>query len=1101
MSSVRVWTEKTVIPTYEIGEAEKNPIFLDKRVYQGSSGKVYPYPTVEKISDVKTDREYTAVYLENEYLKVMVLPELGGRIQRAYDKTNGYDFVYYNQVIKPALVGLTGPWISGGIEFNWPQHHRPTTFLPVDVELLESEDGSRSVLCHDVDQMYGTKGIAKITLYPGKAYIEISGQLYNRTPFPQTFLWWANPAVSVNENTQSVFPPDVHAVMDHGKRDVSRFPIATGVYYKKDYSEGVDISRYKNIPVPTSYMAEKSKYDFVGGYDYGKEAGILHVADHHISPGKKQWTWGCGNFGRAWDRNLTDEDGPYVELMTGVYTDNQPDFTWLKPFEEKTFQQYFMPYKAVGQVKNATTDAAVRLSCEGNTAEVAVYATSVFEEADIVLTRGAEKLLDVRTKLSPVEVYRAEAEAENLREEELQLAVYADGRCLVEYRPEREEIFKMPEPAKAAREPEEIFTCEELYLTGQHIEQYRHATYLPDPYYLEGLKRDPGDIRINNAYGLLLMRRGQFGKAEACFRKALERLTERNPNPYNSESYYLLGLTLFYQDRAEEAYDAFYKATWSSEQQEMSFYYLAAIDAGRGSYSRALAHVEKGLVKNAHNIKARGLKAYLLRKLGKTAEADKWIAENLALDPFDFLSGNEQVILRDEDPGLRRSLGEKMRDFQENYLMIARDYAEAGAYGEALEVLASCSKDWPMLYYYRACYQNKLDRAGGKQAQVPLSGEVKELLKQAEACAADYCFPNKPEDIAVLDFAVQNGCRARAAYYLGNLFYDKLQWEEALRLWETAAEADPEFPTVHRNLALVYFNKCKDAKRAQAALEKAFLLNTQDARVFLELDQLYKKLRRTFEQRLENYEAHRELISSRDDLYVEYITLLNLSGNHEKAYECIMGRRFHPWEGGEGKITAQYTLTLLEMAKKAQTEGRYAEAEEMLRKALVYPENLGEGKLEGTKDNHLYYHLGLALEAQGRKEEAKACYETGTVGTDEPAGAMYYNDQPADMILYQGLAYLKLGKTREANARFYRLIDYGEQHLDDQVKIEYFAVSLPDFLIFDEDYTLKNRAHCCYLMALGNLGLGHREKAAAFLRETEAIEPSHMMCRIYRKMV
>lgn len=207
------------------------------------------------------------------------------------------------------------------------------------------------MLCHDVDQMYGTKGIAKITLYPGRAYIEIMGQLYNRTPLPQTFLWWANPAVPVNDHTQSIFPPDVHAVMDHGKRDVSRFPIATGVYYKKDYSDGVDISRYKNIPVPTSYMAEKSKYDFVGGYDYQKKAGILHVADHHISPGKKQWTWGCGDFGKAWDRNLTDEDGPYVELMTGVYTDNQPDFTWLKPFEEKLFNSILCLIRRWGRLR------------------------------------------------------------------------------------------------------------------------------------------------------------------------------------------------------------------------------------------------------------------------------------------------------------------------------------------------------------------------------------------------------------------------------------------------------------------------------------------------------------------------------------------------------------------------------------------------------------------------------------------------------------------------------------------------------------------------------------------------------------------------------
>ena len=207
--------------------------------------------------------------------------------------------------------------------------------------------------------MYGTKGMAQITLYPGRAYIEIGRSWYNPTDFPQTFLWWANPAVPVNDHTFSVFPPDVTAVMDHGKRAVSSFPIATGEYYKYDYSAGVDISRYKNVKVPTSYMAAHSDFDFVGNYDEGVGAGLLHVADHHISPGKKQWTWGNGDFGRTWDRNLTDEDGPYIELMTGVFTDNQPDFTWLKPQEEKTFYQYFMPYKGVGRVGNATKEAVI----------------------------------------------------------------------------------------------------------------------------------------------------------------------------------------------------------------------------------------------------------------------------------------------------------------------------------------------------------------------------------------------------------------------------------------------------------------------------------------------------------------------------------------------------------------------------------------------------------------------------------------------------------------------------------------------------------------------------------------------------------------------
>lgn len=382
----QVWSQTVTIPTYGVGQPDKNPMFLEKRVYQGSSGKVYPYPVIDKILDEKQDKEYTAVFLENDYLKVMILPELGGRIQRATDKTNGYDFVYYNHVIKPALVGLLGPWISGGIEFNWPQHHRPTTFAPTDWQMLENADGSKTVECSEVDQMYGTKGKVSFTLYPDKAYIEVKGQLYNRSPLPQTFLWWANPAVPVNDNTQSIFPPDVNAVFDHGKRAVSDFPIATGVYYKHDYGAGVDISRYKNIPVPTSYMCAHSDYDFVGGYDYGVGAGILHVADHHVSPGKKQWTWGCGDFGQAWDRNLTDADGPYVELMTGMYCDNQPDFTWLAPYEEKVFTQYFMPYKAAAQVKNASKEAVLDLEVQDGRARVTVYTTQPFPAARVLLT-------------------------------------------------------------------------------------------------------------------------------------------------------------------------------------------------------------------------------------------------------------------------------------------------------------------------------------------------------------------------------------------------------------------------------------------------------------------------------------------------------------------------------------------------------------------------------------------------------------------------------------------------------------------------------------------------------------------------------------------
>ncbi|NLC06256.1 MAG: DUF5107 domain-containing protein, partial [Erysipelothrix sp.] len=721
--------------TYEVGDPDKNPMFLEKRVYQGSTGKVYPYPTTDKISHEKTDKEYKAIYLENKYLKVMILPEMGGRIQRAYDKTNDYDFVYYNHVIKPALVGLLGPWISGGIEFNWPQHHRPTTFQPVDYLIKHNEDGSKSLWINDIDQMYGTKGAASFTLYPDKSYIEISGQLYNRTSLPQTFLWWANPAVPANDHTQSIFPPDVHSVYDHGKRDVSRFPIATGEYYKYDYSEGVDISRYKNIKVPTSYMAERSDYDFVGSYDHQKRAGILHVADHHISPGKKQWTWGNGDFGRAWDRNLTDEDGPYVELMTGVYTDNQPDFTWLKPFEEKTFKQYFMPYKEVGEVKNASIHAMVNIEVTQENIDLCVYSTGEYD-SKVVLTHKDQIIYTKEVSISPTQIFKDTVVNEGYDALDLKVSVYSGEKLLVEYQEIDQGIPELAQPAKAALPPKEIKTTEELFLNGQHIEQYRHATFLPEDYYLEGLNRDEYDIRLNNAYGVLLLRRAQFELAQTYFEKALERLTELNPNPYDSETYYNLGLSQFYQNNLDDAFASFYKATWTNEQQEMSFYYLAVIESRRHNYEEALEFVNKGLIKNAHNIKARALKAVLLRKLNKKHEAQMWLDANLSVDSFDYVSHFEKTYYNSD--ATIDEINELMRYDHETYLLTAIDYGEAGFYEEALKVLNQDISKKPMIHYYRSFYLRQLAR----------STEAVEAVEFANQCDPTYTFPNKLEDVA-----------------------------------------------------------------------------------------------------------------------------------------------------------------------------------------------------------------------------------------------------------------------------------------------------------------------------------------------------------------
>lgn len=1095
MSTVKAWKEKVIIPTYEIGEAEKYPVFLEKRVYQASSGSVYPHPVVEQISDEKIDKEWDVIFLENDYLKIMVLPALGGRIQRAYDKIRKRDFVYYNQVIKPALVGLTGPWISGGIEFNWPQHHRPSTYNAVDSTIEENKDGSVTVWVSELERMFRTKGMAGFTLHPDKAYLEIKAKLYNRTPHPQTFLWWANPAVAVNDHYQSVFPPDVNAVFDHGKRDVSEFPIAKGEYYKVDYSPGTDISRYKNIPVPTSYMAINSDYDFVGGYENDTKGGLLHVADHNVSPGKKQWTWGNGDFGQAWDRNLTDEDGPYIELMCGVYTDNQPDFSWMHPYEEKSFKQYFMPYYNVGVVKNATKEALLNLEFDTENATVKVHVTGIYPKASITVSGGNKELFKTEVDLDPANGFEQKIPIGNSDQKTVKATIAdADGNVLVSWIPDGPKSETIPEAAKAAKFPKDIATVEELFLNGLHLEQYRHATYDASQYYLEALSREPKDVRCNNALGQWYLKRGQFEKALPYFKTAITALTGRNPNPYDGEAYFNKAITLRFLGRNDEAYAVFFKACWNAAWQDAGYFNLAQLDCLNGNYEKALELVDKALIRNWHNHKARHLKVILLRKLGKLAEAMNLIDESLSIDRFNIGVLYEKYLIRPTEEQLSE-IKSLLRGEVHNYIEYAIDYTQAGQDKEAIAILGYYTTNnesaYPMAHYF----------LGGCHERLGNLEEAKSHYEKAAGMPMDYCFPNRLEEVVVLQNAInQNKDDARASYYLGNFWYASRQYEEAEKCWEAAIGIEPDNSICQRNLSLLYFNKRNEKQKARKHLEKAFELSPNNSRVFMELDQLYKKLNVSVEERLALLEKHLKLTEMRDDLYLERVSLYNYKGEHEKALELIEKRQFHPWEGGEGKVPFQYLNARIERGKQLLVQNDADGAITHFEAAQTYPHNLGEGKLYGAQENDIFYWLGCAYEQLGELEKAKEHWEKAATGLSELGAAMFYNDQQPDKIFYQGLALLKLNRKAEAEARFNSFITYGKEHRNDDVKLDYFAISLPDLLIWEEDLNQRNKIHCAYLIGLGEIGLGNMKSARNALKKVLEQDTYHLSAQLHFNM-
>ena len=329
-AQVKVYEGQETIPTYKIGKEETSPIFYTGRGVQGAEGHIYPYPSQEDLGNkVLTPETYDMVYLENEYLRVKILPAFGGRLFSAIDKTNGHELFHTNSVIKPDLIGTLGAWVSGGIEWCFPHHHRSTTMLPSDYRLVENEDGSATVWVGETEKTMGMRGVIGITLRPGRSFIETDYRISNTNTVTQKFLFWANVAITANDDFRTFWPPSQEIGVFHNNSSFTEWPISHQVYKGVDYTKGVDLTWWKNHPDPVSFFFWDAKDGFIGGYDYGQNAGTVHVGDPNINKTSKLWQFGPGLQGQNARRKLTDDGKAYVELMTGTFSNNQPDYSWI----------------------------------------------------------------------------------------------------------------------------------------------------------------------------------------------------------------------------------------------------------------------------------------------------------------------------------------------------------------------------------------------------------------------------------------------------------------------------------------------------------------------------------------------------------------------------------------------------------------------------------------------------------------------------------------------------------------------------------------------------------------------------------------------------
>jgi tetratricopeptide (TPR) repeat protein len=1083
-SPVNVWEEPLEIPTYRVDEPDRAPVFGSGRAYQGVKSAIYPYPILEQLTDIREARTYRAVYLENPFLKLCVLPEIGGRIFWAVDKTNGYDFFYHQHVVKPALVGMLGAWICGGVEWNVPHHHRATTFMPVDYTLEERPDGSKTIWVGETELRHRMRWSVGLTLYPNRSYLEAAVRLFNRTPLAHSFLCFTNFAVHANQDYQVIFPPRTQIAAAHGKGQFSRWPVSRSVFDGVDYTRGVDVSWWKNHPAPISWFGWHSDEDFFGGYDHGRRAGVVHVADHHVVPGKKFWEWGTGPEGAMWHQILTETDGPYLELLAGAYSDNLPDYTWIQPYETKTWKQYWYPLRGIGGVKNANVDAAVNLEVGSKgVAGFGFNATGQHRGAQAVLEAGGQVLVRETIDIGPDKPYWKEIPLPAGIDPQSLKAFLLDpaGKELVGYSPVKLSEVPTPEPVNPPPAPQDVKTIEELYLTGVRLEQFYSPAMEPYPYYEEALRRDPGDTRVNTELGILYCQRGMFREAEGNLATALRRLTYNHTNPRNGEASYYLGVALEGQGKYGSAYGAYFRATWSAAWSAAAYCALARLAARKADSAKALELVEASLATNGRNSQARNLRAAMLRRQGDYAGAARTAREVLAADPLDFWAGNELYLAQlrageKEDAGQAlRTLTRRMRDETQSYLEVAADYGNAGLWDDAIELLTrfvNAAPDKarvnPMIYYYLAYYSDQL----GKHE------EASNYCRLASQAPSDYCFPFRLESIAVLRRAMEvNPLDARAPYYLGNLLYD-LQPQEAIRTWEKARAMDDSLAMVHRNLGLAYWRIQNDLPAALKSLERAVALDPSNPRFTYELDVVSEAANVPPERRLERLEENQTAVLRRDDAVAREVRLYVLLGQYDQALAILTTRHFHAWEGG-GEIHDVYVDAHLRKGERLLRQGQYRQVLSEYEAARAYPQSLEVG--EPYREPHLEeiaYHVGLAQEALGERAARQSFEQAAAAPSSEGSENRFY----------QGLALLRLGRREEANRLFDGLVQAGKE-LEARADLDYFA----KFGDKPSDTERLTRAH--YLQGLGFLGKGQSESGKREFQKVLAINASHLGAR------
>lgn len=999
-------TEK--IPTYQIGSPEIDPIFFTGRVYQGAEGYIYPYPLYDVLTEKKTEQEYNVLRLDNQYVDISILPEIGGRIFAAADKTNNYPFFYTQTGVKPALIGMLGAWLSGGVEWNIPDHHRASSYMPINWTMKENKDGSKTIWVGETELRHRLKWSVGVSVYPNRSWVEAKIKVINPTPMIQSMLYWANVSVHCNDQYQVIFPPDVQFGADHHKVYFTNWP--EGETTVGD-GKTEDLSWWKNFTGSSrSIFAWGSEMSFLAGYDYGKDAGTVHVANRHVVPGKKFFLWGNNANGEMWNKILSDNDGHYLELMVGGYSDNQPDYSWINPGEIREFSQIWYPVKGIKGVKNATDDAAVNFeSTEGNNYRVGYCATTLYENARVIVKYKDRLLMDKRIDIDPDKYFLDQVSVPDLSDASaLYTALYdAEGNLLVDYRPVVLDEKPLPKVIDGTQPVKEYKTNEELYLAGLRVDQFNNARLDYMDFYNEALSRDSMDARVNIEVGKHYIRQGKWEKAALHLNRAQARLSHDYTTVKNTEALYYLGYLYQMTGNTAKAIDAYWAATWTPDFKHRSFYELAVLAVKDKDYKQAMDMITQSLYVGGRDLQALTLKTYILRMQGKKEEAQETIRYIQGIDPLDYWSAAEASLATSQGASfLNTGTNHNSKGIiaVQELLEVVSNYMTIGATEDALTLLNGAIAlgepyaSYPLLYYYKAYNLLKQNNQTEAVACLDKAGSLSPLNN----------YPFRIEEINLFETLLKESPdNSYLHYHLGNLLYYLGQKDTGLSHWIRSTELDPSFAIACRNVGFGY-GCLNELDKSMKYYDMAIKANPNDPLLLTESDKIYEQANQPANVRLKRLESYLKTVMKHDDAVMRLLTLYNASGQYDKAIKILDNRHFHLWEGG-GQVHDIYVDSHMLKGMKLLKGKRYKDAIREFELANQYPVNLEVAPSpRGGYEAKVYYLSGVAYEAMNQADKAKECFEK-SANTD-------FRNRLTDLNYYKVKSLRKLSKNEEANA-------------------------------------------------------------------------------------